>query len=558
MATGKKKSKKKAGSKGRAEQRRRRLRQWTILGAGVLVVGIAVGLVLWLDRPTPTPDVPDPDPTPSLLQPQPAADTGVGAVAPDFTLESLDGVPVTLSALRGRPVFLYFWESTCPECARAMVRVAEQQELYADHDLLFVGITSDRSAEAASAYLEDKGYEGWLTLYGSFDEAMDVVRLFEVDKTWIPHAILIDAEGVIRARGGLATWPDTEDIEPLLPSDAPSPDENPSEEKVHDFGAVTDGIKVIHPFVLTNTSDRTLSFPRAPHVPDLCPCTSVDPLPQDALEPGASMEIVVRFDSTGYGGQHVEELVEVYTDDPALPVRTLVLAGEVLPREPHEDAAANLYKYEFHVLVDLRSPEAYTEGHLLGAVSLPLDEIESWLPELHADLFYLLYDETGEGAALARQKLRDAGLRGAQAIAGGLAGWWAAYGDTLVRWAPGADRAAPEGQPVTAGATYDVSRLAADYIVALDLRPREDFAAGHLPGSVHLDPDEARAWIETHVPRDPPEGVRPRIWLVDADGSISPDVAKALREEGYDAVGMLGGLAEWTVRYGTRHFWPHP
>ena len=31
---------------------------------------------------------------------------------PAFTLESLDGQPVSLAELRGRAVMLYFWEST--------------------------------------------------------------------------------------------------------------------------------------------------------------------------------------------------------------------------------------------------------------------------------------------------------------------------------------------------------------------------------------------------------------------------------------------------------------
>ncbi|HYS18533.1 MAG TPA: hypothetical protein VET45_16555 [Candidatus Binatia bacterium] len=30
---------------------------------------------------------------------------------PSFTLESLDGKPVSLAGLRGRAAFLYFWES---------------------------------------------------------------------------------------------------------------------------------------------------------------------------------------------------------------------------------------------------------------------------------------------------------------------------------------------------------------------------------------------------------------------------------------------------------------
>lgn len=36
--------------------------------------------------------------------------------APDFTLQTLDGMTVTLSNLRGKPVMLTFWSIDCPAC----------------------------------------------------------------------------------------------------------------------------------------------------------------------------------------------------------------------------------------------------------------------------------------------------------------------------------------------------------------------------------------------------------------------------------------------------------
>lgn len=40
----------------------------------------------------------------------------VGTLAPDFTLQSIDGTSVTLSSFRGKPAMLYFWSLSCPDC----------------------------------------------------------------------------------------------------------------------------------------------------------------------------------------------------------------------------------------------------------------------------------------------------------------------------------------------------------------------------------------------------------------------------------------------------------
>lgn len=44
----------------------------------------------------------------------------IGRHAPDFTLPDLSGAPVHLAALRGRPVVLNFWSTTCVPCRREM------------------------------------------------------------------------------------------------------------------------------------------------------------------------------------------------------------------------------------------------------------------------------------------------------------------------------------------------------------------------------------------------------------------------------------------------------
>jgi thiol-disulfide isomerase/thioredoxin len=44
----------------------------------------------------------------------------IAVEAPDFTLETMKGEQVTLSALRGTPVLLNFWALKCPPCREEM------------------------------------------------------------------------------------------------------------------------------------------------------------------------------------------------------------------------------------------------------------------------------------------------------------------------------------------------------------------------------------------------------------------------------------------------------
>ncbi len=63
-------------------------------------------------------------------------------VAPDFTLETMDGEPLRLSDLQGRIVVLNFWATWCPPCRYEIPYFIEMQDEYAD-DVVFVGVSID-------------------------------------------------------------------------------------------------------------------------------------------------------------------------------------------------------------------------------------------------------------------------------------------------------------------------------------------------------------------------------------------------------------------------------
>lgn len=60
-----------------------------------------------------------------------------------------------------------------------------------------------------------------------------------------------------------------------------------------------------------------------------------------------------------------------------------------------------------YVLLDVRQPEAYAEGHLPGAVNIPLEELEARLPELPPDKPLFLTCRTGRRASEAYALIRE-------------------------------------------------------------------------------------------------------------------------------------------------------
>jgi len=66
-----------------------------------------------------------------------------GNVAPDFTLQSLDGKTVHLSDYRGKAVLLNFWATWCAPCKIEMPWFVELQEEYGPEGLQIVGVAMD-------------------------------------------------------------------------------------------------------------------------------------------------------------------------------------------------------------------------------------------------------------------------------------------------------------------------------------------------------------------------------------------------------------------------------
>jgi cytochrome c biogenesis protein CcmG/thiol:disulfide interchange protein DsbE len=123
----------------------------------------------------------------------------VGSLAPDFTLQTIDGRTINLSdytagsgrPVVGTPVVLNFWATWCPPCRIEMPYFESAGQRYGD-DVIILGLNQAESAEIIAAYARDNG----LTYPLLVDEDMKVNNLYGVLN--LPTTIFIDRNGIVR------------------------------------------------------------------------------------------------------------------------------------------------------------------------------------------------------------------------------------------------------------------------------------------------------------------------------------------------------------------------
>ncbi len=104
-------------------------------------------------------------------------------IAPDFTLQSIDGKTVRLSDFRGKAVVLNFWATWCGPCKIEMPWFVDLQKQYGPAGVQFLGVAMDDASTKDIA---------------EFAQSMNV-----------NYPILIGKEAVGDAYGGVQFLPET-------------------------------------------------------------------------------------------------------------------------------------------------------------------------------------------------------------------------------------------------------------------------------------------------------------------------------------------------------------
>jgi protein SCO1/2 len=130
-----------------------------------------------------------------------------GVRAPDFDLKDQDGRPVSMRALRGKPVVVTFLYSTCRDTCPATAQQIRGALDELGHDVPAVAISVDPGTDteqSARRFLAEQNMTGRMTFaLGRRDQLAPVWQAYgttpqTVQEEHMARAVLVDAEGYQR------------------------------------------------------------------------------------------------------------------------------------------------------------------------------------------------------------------------------------------------------------------------------------------------------------------------------------------------------------------------
>jgi rhodanese-related sulfurtransferase len=314
---------------------------------------------------------------------------------------------------------------------------------------------------------------------------------------------------------------------------------------VYPFGSVIEGLAVEHTFLLSNTGDSELVISK---IEVSCGCTTTN-LATDRLAPGDSVELHAIVDTSGYSGE-IRKSITVYSNDPSRSQLQLGFLGTVTAHQAYHETVGDLY-YDFQILIDVRSADAFASAHLIGAMNIAPGDLQARATTLPTDIFAIVYDQNGQSVNNAVTTLERGGLTSVYALRGGLDLWTRTYGSSYsiagqdASW--GTFPAVSGGtRPANTAAVLpmEVSKLKGYFYILIDIRSPSAYAAGHLAGALNVQESQLNATLQTL-----PTGVP--IYIYSQDGTDSDRVVSPLWQRGNLRVkSLLGGLDEWARQRG--------
>ena len=117
-----------------------------------------------------------------------------GSVAPAFSLERLDGPPVSLAGLEGQVVLINFWATWCEPCKLEMPAMDRLYQVHRDAGFELLAISVGEEAELVRTFRDELGFSFPVLL----DPEREVSAAYQTYR--FPESYLVDREGVVVER----------------------------------------------------------------------------------------------------------------------------------------------------------------------------------------------------------------------------------------------------------------------------------------------------------------------------------------------------------------------
>jgi peroxiredoxin len=116
----------------------------------------------------------------------------LSGTAPNFTLTSRTGEPVSLADLEGEVVMVNFWATWCGPCRQEMPHLEALHQRYSDLGFTLLGVNVEEDSSLSDKFLAETPVSFPIL----FDPENDVSKLYDV--VAMPSTVMIDRNGNMR------------------------------------------------------------------------------------------------------------------------------------------------------------------------------------------------------------------------------------------------------------------------------------------------------------------------------------------------------------------------
>lgn len=118
----------------------------------------------------------------------------IGSIAPDFSMQDINGNTIKLSELKGKVVLVDFWASWCIPCKKSMPHIIELYNNRADSSFTVIAVNVDEEKSKINEFANSINVTFPFPVI--FDKESKLPAQYNVEG--MPTTIIIDKEGVIR------------------------------------------------------------------------------------------------------------------------------------------------------------------------------------------------------------------------------------------------------------------------------------------------------------------------------------------------------------------------